>query len=157
MSIRVTVRPMHHATLPVPFVLADELDRRAGPQPVDSGSEIEVVRDQNRLTRGEPENESLVPCTLDVVFQDLRNDPMATDLNAALVIAVRGGERLLIALLRRSRASSDLWMFTGGGCRFQPRPCGSVVEHSVLECQRVNDAQQSEESEQFSQNWQARM
>ena len=125
---------MHHATLPVPFVLADELNRRPGPQPVDSGSEIEVVRDQNRLTGGETENESLVPCTLDVVFQDLRNDPMATDLYAALVIAGSAGERLFIAVLRRSRASSDLWMFAGGGCRFRPRPCSSVVEHSVLEC-----------------------
>jgi hypothetical protein len=148
---------MHHATLPVPFVLADKLNRRPGAQPVDSRREIEVVRDQNRLTGGKTENESLVPCTLGVVSQDLRNDPMATDLDAALVIAVRGGEGLFFALLRRSRASSDLWMFTGGSRRFRPRPCGSMVEHSVLECQRVNDAQQSEESEQFSQNWQAKM
>src|ERR1700722_6680261 len=89
---RVPVRPMHHAALPIPLVLADKLDRRPGPQPVDSRREIEVVRDQHCLTRRQTNNEPLVPYALGIVPQHLRNDPAAADFDAALVIAIRGSK-----------------------------------------------------------------
>ena len=94
---------MHHAALPIPFVLADKLDRRPGPQPVDSRSEIEVVRDQHCLTGRQTNNESLVPYALGIVSQHLRNDPAATDFDPALVIAVRGSESACVALPGRCR------------------------------------------------------
>ena len=96
---------MDHAALPIPLVLADKLDRRPGPQPVDSRSEIEVVRDQHCLARRQTNNESLVPYALDIVSQHLRNDPAATDFDPALVIAVRRSERACVALLGRCRVS----------------------------------------------------
>jgi len=127
---------MHYAALPVPLVLADELDRRPGPQPIDSRSEIEVVRNQHCLPRRQPNNETLVPNALGVVSQHLRDDPTATDFDAALVIAVRRGERAFVALPGRSRIGRSRRIRglrrirTGAHSRRRER--GSVVEHSVL-------------------------
>src|SRR5882757_4519281 len=79
MTARVPMSPVHHTALPVPFVLAGELDRRARPQTLDPRRKIEVVGDEHRLPRWQAHDESLMPGALGVVLQDLGNDPASAD------------------------------------------------------------------------------
>src|ERR1700761_8721072 len=93
---RITVRPMHHAPLWVPFIFAFEFDSFAGPQPLDPRSEVVVIGNQQCLTRRHPDDEALMAATLGVVLQQSCDDTTAAYLSPTLMIAISGRERVFL-------------------------------------------------------------
>ncbi len=133
------MRPMYDATLCIPLVLSGEFDRRSRAQIVDTWSQIEVVGYEERLTRRQPDDEALVPGSLNIVSQHPGNDATAANLHAAQMIAVRHRQKCLVTG-RRTRTS----------LRFDL--CGSAraMESPLLQGQRRDDAQKTDEREQLS-------
>jgi len=81
------MRPVNHTPFRVPFVHTIECHRVAGLQGRDSRSEVYVVRDEQRLAGGQPEDEALMTPAVIVVGKHVRNDPLAGYLNATLMIS----------------------------------------------------------------------
>lgn len=133
--------PVHHSALPVPFVLAGKLDRRARPQSVDPRREIEVIGDQECLAAGEANDETLVPCALGIIPQHFRDDPVAADLNMTPAAAVCGGENGFVAAVRRLRTCGNARSGERARCK---------VKDSVLPGERIDDAQQADKGKHFS-------
>jgi hypothetical protein len=57
---RIMMRPVDKTAFRVPLIFTEEFDRIAFPDGIDTGSKIDVVGDENSLTRGQLENEPLV-------------------------------------------------------------------------------------------------
>jgi hypothetical protein len=64
---------MHDAALVVPLVLAAELDAVTRPQLIDARRQIDVVGNQDGLSRIRPNQEPLMPRSLHVIDQDPDN------------------------------------------------------------------------------------
>ena len=73
---RVAVCPVNHAPFGVPFVLAAERHNIAFAKADDSRSQIDVVRDEKRLPRGERHDEALMPAAVIVVREHPTNDAL---------------------------------------------------------------------------------
>lgn len=57
---RIVMRPMDQSALLIPNILARKTDHIANLQTVDAWSKIDVVLDQNRLSRSEADDEFLM-------------------------------------------------------------------------------------------------
>jgi hypothetical protein len=69
-AFRIAVCPMDDAALGVPFVLASKLDGVADSQISRSVGQVDVVRHQQFLPRGQPEDEFLVPNAIVIIRED---------------------------------------------------------------------------------------
>src|SRR5438105_2800635 len=136
MPRRIPVRPVHDSALGVPLVLTGKFNGRSRAQPVNSRRQVVVVSNEQRLAGRKANDEALVPRTLRVVFQYLCNDTTAAHFNPALVIAISRGESIPITFLPQA-------------CRFCGLGRRARLEDSMLQSQRVNDAQQADEGDYF--------
>src|SRR5688572_6445598 len=69
LSLRIVVRPVHDAALVVPLIDAMEFDRIADGEALDARREVDVVRDQHGVSRGQFQDETLVPVAEAVVAE----------------------------------------------------------------------------------------
>ena len=83
------MRPMDDAAPLIPLILAVELDGIARLERADAAREIDVVRDQHRLSGRQLHDEALMPAAVVVVRKDLGDAATALDLNIATVILER--------------------------------------------------------------------
>jgi hypothetical protein len=74
---------MDQAALGIPHILTIERYDVALAQSLDSRRQIDVVSYQDRLSRSETKNESLVPASFDVIGQDPSDNPFTFDLDIA--------------------------------------------------------------------------
>ena len=86
---RITVGPVDDAALWIPFVFTAVLDRVANPQVCDRWCEIRVVRDQQRLSGWQSNDETLMLAAVLVIRKQACHD--ADTLN--LRVARRGSQR----------------------------------------------------------------
>lgn len=86
-TCRVVMRPVNHPALGVPFVDAIERHGIAHLNRIDPGREINVVCDEQRLTRGQPENEALMPAAFVVIRQQGDHFPLSHHLQTAALVA----------------------------------------------------------------------
>jgi len=88
----IAVRPMEHSAFGIPHIFALERDGVSDTEGTYLRGDVDVVRNQQRLTGLQFDNEPLMPAALVVVWQDLRNNPFALDLNSAGTRFQRSGE-----------------------------------------------------------------
>ena len=67
LSARVAVRPVNDSSLGVPLVDAIECNDISGLQPFNSGSEVDIVRDEQSLSRRESKDEALMTTPVVVI------------------------------------------------------------------------------------------
>ena len=111
-AVRIEMCPMDRAALLAPLVDAAKRDGVAVAQAGDPWSDVDVVRDEERLPGREPDDEPLVPAALGVVFQDPHDCALALDLQIASVILERLRQdgvagRDLRTLVPRATAGDD--------------------------------------------------
>ncbi|HKS27933.1 MAG TPA: hypothetical protein VJS44_08945 [Pyrinomonadaceae bacterium] len=82
-ALRVAVCPVNRTALFIPNILAIEAYPIAFPQSGEPRCDIDVVRDKERLTRCQANNESLMPATIQVVRENARDDTFPFDLYIA--------------------------------------------------------------------------
>lgn len=82
-SLRIVVRPVHHAAFRVPFVFAVKGDRIAGAQRIDAPRQIDVVGHQQRLSGIQLDDEALMTAAIVVVGQKLHHHALAGKLLVA--------------------------------------------------------------------------
>lgn len=82
-ALRVAVCPVNRTAFFIPHILAIEAYPIAFPQPGEPGCDINVVRNEERLTRCQANNESLMPATIQVVRENARDDTFPFDLYIA--------------------------------------------------------------------------
>ena len=95
--VRVVVRPVDHASLFVPHVLAVEAYAIASLQPVDPLSDVDVVRNKDRLTRCEANNESLMPAASEVICQHTSYYALTLNLYITRPVFERAPELTVVA------------------------------------------------------------
>ena len=78
---RVVVCPVHYTALVVPRVLAAELDLVADAQGIEARRDIDVVGDQERLSRSKLENETLMATAFDIIAEDAHHCTGVLDLD----------------------------------------------------------------------------
>lgn len=100
---RVAVCPVNHAPFGVPFILAAEGDNIAYAKADDSWRQIDVVRDEQGLSRRQSHDEPLVSATIVVVREHPANDALPFHLHVARVLLEGVGEYLVAARLRSAR------------------------------------------------------
>jgi len=88
---RIAMRPVDHPTFRTPLVLAAEFHRITRGKISDPRSEVDVVRDQNGETRGNSDEELLMPAAIVVVCKD----PGYLSLPLHLQIALSPGKCLI--------------------------------------------------------------
>src|SRR6476659_1062002 len=79
----IAVRPMDDAAFWVPFVFTAVLDRVANPQVRDGWCEIGVVRDQQRLSGRQPDDETLMDAAALVIRKQSCHDARTLNLRVA--------------------------------------------------------------------------
>lgn len=94
----VAVRPVQHAALIVPFILAIERDLVALAQAVNARRHIDVVCDEQRLPVVESKYEALVAAAFDVIAQHPLHNAAARDLHVAALRAIGGSDRCRTAV-----------------------------------------------------------
>lgn len=67
---RVMMSPVYKAASVVPFVFAEKSDRVAKPQTINTWCQIDIVSDEQRLTRFKFKDESLMPAAVIVISQN---------------------------------------------------------------------------------------
>ena len=82
-TLRVMMRPMDDTALFVPDILTVEADTVAYLESVDSRGDVDVMRDQQRLSRRKLNDESLASRTVQIVGQNANHRALAFDLNVA--------------------------------------------------------------------------
>ena len=83
----VTVCPVNHAAFGVPFVFAAEGHQIAFAKSDDSRRQIDVVRDQQRLSRRKRHNKALMPAAVIVVREHSKNDALPFHLQVSRVLS----------------------------------------------------------------------
>src|SRR4028119_670077 len=96
----VVVCPMNHAAFGCPFILAAERHRVAFAKADNSRCQIDVVRDEQRLSRGERHDETLMPPSVVVVREHPSNDALPFHLNVARAL-LKGARECLVAARQR--------------------------------------------------------
>ena len=99
--VRIAVRPMDDAAFIVPFVFPVKIDAVSRFEIGNARRQIDVVRNQQRLPRGQLDNEALVTGATGVVDQNFDYGSAAFNLNTALVVGIglfdgaakRGGDK----------------------------------------------------------------
>ncbi len=88
--LQVTVRPVDDTALFIFRVFTKKRDAVVGLKPLDAPSHIDVVRSQQSLPRGEPENKTLVFGALTVIRQNpdamTNTNPTSNKTNATGII-----------------------------------------------------------------------
>ncbi len=84
--IGIPMSPVNDTALSIPFVFAGEGDRIAFLQGTESGSEINIVGNQQGLAGFEPENELLMPATCYIIGQQGLHPALSFDLQIAAPI-----------------------------------------------------------------------
>ena len=106
-TARVMMRPMDDAAFMVPFVFTIKLHSVTALEIGNARREIDIVRDQERLTIHEFEDEALVAAAFIVIRQHLADDTLTRHLQIAFLIGEgMGNNRIAIrafGLLRRNR------------------------------------------------------
>jgi hypothetical protein len=82
---RVVMRPVDDSTLIVVRVLAAEFDHIADAQGRQAWRDVDVVGDEQGLTRGEPEYEALMTTSFEVIAEDPRDGARVLDLDCGLM------------------------------------------------------------------------
>ena len=82
-TLRVMMRPMDDPAFFIPDILAVEAHTVAYLESVDSRGDVDVMRDQQRLSRRKLNDESLVSRTVQIVVQNANHLALAFDLNVA--------------------------------------------------------------------------
>ena len=90
------MRPMDDPTLAVPLIHAAELYPVALLQPTHPRRHIDVVRDEQSLTRGKGYDEPLVTAALFVVGEYANHGSRARDLDSTLTLFVSVSEDLVV-------------------------------------------------------------
>lgn len=80
LSARIVMSPVNHATLRVPFILTVKLYPVTDTNSGDTGRQVDVVRDEQSLVRGEAKYESLMAAAFCIVGQDPRHNTFAFNL-----------------------------------------------------------------------------
>jgi hypothetical protein len=80
--------PVNHPTPRVPFVLSVELDNIANLQGRNPVGDIDVMRNQDRLTRDQSKYETLVSAAVPIVREDTGNPTPTGNLNVTALIRV---------------------------------------------------------------------
>jgi hypothetical protein len=97
------MRPVNEAAPVVPHELTLELNVVADPEILHARRDVDVVHDQNGLTRRKPHEEPLVPVALRIVGQHARHDAVAVDANVSRVRCERARDARVV---RRDRSRS---------------------------------------------------
>lgn len=114
-SGRIMVRPMHNATALVPLVYSGEIDDVPNPNRLNAWRNINIVRNQYRISRRQTENKPLMTVTGSIVFKSFCNDSTAVDQRTVCefrsrrgAAKLKGGIRILdCRLLESSRDQQD--------------------------------------------------
>jgi len=94
-TLRVMVRPMDDPAFFVPDILTVEADTVAYLESVDSRGDVDVMRDQQRLSRRKLNDESLVSRTVQIVFQNANHFALAFDLYVACPTRKRAADGIV--------------------------------------------------------------
>jgi len=88
-TVRIVMRPVDDAALIVPLVFAEEFDAVPGREAGNARREIDIVRDEQRLTGAERQNEALVSTAVVVVREKSLNLTLAAHLKVATALLIR--------------------------------------------------------------------
>ena len=94
-TLRIMVRPMDNAAFFVPDILAVEADTVAYLESVDSRGDVDVMRDQQRLSRRKLNDKSLVSRTVQIVGQNANHLALAFDLYVACPTRKRAADGIV--------------------------------------------------------------
>ena len=86
------MRPVDDSPFRVPFVLAFEGDGIAGAQVLDARGDVNVVRDQHRLSRRKAHEEALMAASLVIVGKECGDPTFTFDIGIAATVRERPGE-----------------------------------------------------------------
>jgi len=90
------MRPVNRTAFFIPDVFTVEAHPIALRKRVDAWRDVDVVRDEHRLTRRELNDESLMPAAIKVVRQDTSDYSFALDLNVARPFGKRTTELIIL-------------------------------------------------------------
>ncbi len=93
----IAVCPVHHAAFGVPFIYATERYQIAFAKADHSRCQINVVRDEQCLTRGERNDEALMSTSVVIVREQLSNNALPLHLKVARALLEGTGECLVVA------------------------------------------------------------
>ncbi len=85
-AVWISMRPMHNPSFFIPFVLPRELNGIPFSEGAYSRCDIDIVRNQKRLTGTKENNEFLMPAANIVVREQFCDDALPGDLQIALTI-----------------------------------------------------------------------
>src|ERR1051326_8733486 len=105
-ALRVVVCPMDDAAFFVPDILAEEANGVAYLKLVDSRGDVDVVCDENCLSRRKLNNESLVSRPALIVRQNANHRPLAFNLYAAHSTREGAADRVVVYGCRRTRTGT---------------------------------------------------
>lgn len=91
----VMMGPMQHAPLGAPFIFTREIDLIADTQRFDTRCQVNVVRNQQRVSGFQLDDEFLMAAALRVIRQDLDDLAGTIDLKVALLSIERLGDRVV--------------------------------------------------------------
>ena len=133
----VAVCPVDHAALGVPFILAAERHHVAFAKADNSRRQIDVVRDEQRLTRGERHDEALMPASVVVVREHPANDALPFHLHVARALLEGAGERLVAPRERPGRPAR----LTRAGflCGFSLKTIRTMMQRGAQEKTEAED------------------
>ncbi|MDT4955716.1 MAG: hypothetical protein QOJ02_3854 [Acidobacteriota bacterium] len=93
----VAMCPVNHAAFGISFILAAERHHVAFAKPDNSRCQINVVRDEQRLARGERHDEALMPAAVVIIREHPLNNALPFHLNVARASLERAGECFVAA------------------------------------------------------------
>jgi len=96
----VSVSPMNNPTFLIPFIFTVKLHKIAFFQTLNPRRQVNIVCDQNGLTRTQPNKNSLMTTALIVIRQQPYYDTPALNLNVAFAIIVGFGKNMIIGKRR---------------------------------------------------------
>lgn len=89
--------PVNHPALRVPFVFALEQDVISHCETDNSWSYVNVVCDEQSLSRLQLNDEPLMAATIHVIRQNSRHGPLSVDLEAAALVRKRACQQFIAA------------------------------------------------------------
>src|ERR1041385_460242 len=101
-ALRIMMRPVDHTAFFIPDILAAKADAVAYLESVDPRGDVDVVCDQHCLSRCKLNDESLVPVTVHIVWQDTSHRTFAFNLYVAGPTRERPTDRIVVSKRRHA-------------------------------------------------------
>jgi hypothetical protein len=97
-AIRVPVRPVHNTALFIPCIFAVKFHLIPLPQRTDPRRNIDIMRNQNRLTRRQLHDKPLMPRTAIIVRQYLDHNALSLHLHIAYMMQKTIGKNRILGM-----------------------------------------------------------